>query len=100
MEVTAYAASVGHSVWFSHDVGETWNRAWTPTGGIYNESRCWCLATHPDRPGEVLSGTDQGVYRWRPDPGAEPDGGSWVYLPRRSTTCRSCRSPSRRTTRT
>ena len=81
MDVTAYAASVGHSVWFSHDVGETWNRAWTPTGGIYNESRCWCLSTHPDRPGEVLSGTDQGVYRWAPDARAERDGGSWNYVP-------------------
>ena len=81
MDVTAYAASVGHSVWFSHDVGETWNRAWTPTGGIYNESRCWCLSTHPDRPGEVLSGTDQGVYRWAPDARAKRDGGSWTYVP-------------------
>ena len=75
MDVTAYAASIGHSVWFSHDLGESWNRAPTPTGGIYNESRCWCVATHPGRPGEVLSGTDQGVYRW--DPRAE----RWNYLP-------------------
>ena len=73
--ITAYAASVGHSVWFSHDLGESWNRAPTPTGGIYNESRCWCVTTHPDRPGEVLSGTDQGVYRW--DPQVE----RWNYLP-------------------
>ena len=64
MNVTAYAASVGHSVWFSHDLGETWNRAFTPTGGIYNESRAWCVATHPARPGDVLAGTDLGVYRW------------------------------------
>ena len=65
MAIAAYAASVGHSVWFSYDMGESWNRANTHTGGIYNESRCWCVSTHPDRPGEVLSGTDQGVYRWR-----------------------------------
>ena len=39
MDVTAYAASIGHSIWFSHDLGESWNRAATPTGGIYNESR-------------------------------------------------------------
>ncbi len=64
MNVTAYAASVGHSVWFSHDLGETWNRAFTPTGGIYNESRAWCVATHSQRPGEVLAGTDLGIYRW------------------------------------
>jgi hypothetical protein len=43
MDFTAYAASVGHSVWFSHDNGESWNRAHTKTGGIYNESRCWCV---------------------------------------------------------
>lgn len=75
MDITAYAASVGHSVWFSHDVGESWNRAHTTNGGIYNESRCWCVSTHPDRPGEVLSGTDQGVFRWNPR--AE----RWFYLP-------------------
>jgi hypothetical protein len=34
MKTVAYAASVGHSVWFSHDTGETWNRANTNTGGI------------------------------------------------------------------
>lgn len=67
MDVTAYAASIGHSIWFSHDLGESWNRANTNTGGIYNESRCWCLSVHPDRPGEVLAGTDIGVYRWAPD---------------------------------
>lgn len=66
MNVTAYAATVGHSVWFSEDLGESWNRAHTPTGGVYNESRCWSLSVHPDRPGEVLSGTDLGVYRWDP----------------------------------
>ncbi len=75
MKTVAYAASVGHSVWFSHDTGETWNRANTNTGGIYNESRCWCVSTHADRPGEVLAGTDIGVYRW--DPSAE----RWNYVP-------------------
>ncbi len=67
MSVTAYAASVGHSLWFSHDLGETWNRAFTPSGGLYNECRCWCVSVHPDRPGEVLIGTDIGVYRWVPE---------------------------------
>ena len=75
MEITAYAATVGHSVWFSHDLGVSWNRAHTPTGGIYNESRCWSLAVHPDRPGEVLSGTDLGVYRW------VPSDACWNYVP-------------------
>jgi len=73
--VTAYAASIGHSVWFSHDMGESWNRAFTPTGGIYNESRAWSLSVHPDRPGEVLAGTDIGLYRWTPSEDR------WVYIP-------------------
>ncbi len=59
-----YAASVGHSVWFSRDLADSWQRANTHMGGIYNETRCWCLSVHPDRPGEILSGTDDGVYRW------------------------------------
>lgn len=60
-----YAASVGHAIWFSDNLGESWLRAPTPSGGIYNESRCWCLSVHPARPDEVLAGTDQGLYRWR-----------------------------------
>ena len=75
MDVTAYAATIGHSVWFSYDKGESWNRADTPTGGFYNESRCWSLAIHPDRPGEVLAGTDIGVYRW------DHTQDRWNYIP-------------------
>ena len=75
MDTVTYAASIGHSVWFSYDTGETWNRGNTNTGGIYNESRCWCVSTHANRPGEDLSGTDLGVYRW--DPTAE----RWNYVP-------------------
>lgn len=75
MDVTAYAASVGHSVWFSFDLGKSWNRANTHAGGIYNESRCWCVSIHPERPGEVLSGTDQGIYRW------DHRDEYWNYLP-------------------
>lgn len=74
-QVMVYAASVGHSVWFSKDLGESFLRAHTHQGGIYNESRCWCISTHPDRPGEVLAGTDQGVYRW------DPRASRWDYLP-------------------
>ncbi len=74
-EIVCYAASVGHSVWVSRDLGESWLRAPTPTGGIYNESRCWSLATHPARPDEVWSGTDQGIYVWRHSLAR------WNYLP-------------------
>ncbi len=63
MKYTAYAATM-QAVWFSHDEGVSWNRLLTPTGGFYNEARCWAVATHPDRPGEVLAGTDQGLYRY------------------------------------
>jgi photosystem II stability/assembly factor-like uncharacterized protein len=63
MKVTAYAATM-QAVWFSHDLGETWNRPPTPTGGFYNEARCWAISSHPNRPGEFLAGTDQGLYRW------------------------------------
>lgn len=63
MKYTAYAATM-QSVWFSLDEGISWNRLLTPTGGFYNEARCWSVATHPQRPGEVLAGTDQGLYRY------------------------------------
>jgi photosystem II stability/assembly factor-like uncharacterized protein len=75
MKLRAIAASVGHSVWFSDDLGQSWLRAPTNVGGVYNESRCWCVCTHPARPGEVLSGTDQGLYRWAGVPGR------WHHVP-------------------
>lgn len=63
MKYAAYAATM-QAVWFSHDEGNSWNRLPTPTGGFYNEARCWSVATHASRPGEVLAGTDQGLYRY------------------------------------
>ena len=66
MRYAAYAATM-QSVWFSHDEGVSWRRLLTPTGGMYNEARCWAVATHPDRPGELLAGTDQGLYRYTAD---------------------------------
>ncbi len=74
MKFTAYAATM-QSVWFSRDEGQSWARPLTPTCGIYNESRCWGVSTHQDRPGEVLSGTDQGLYRW------SPSEQRWNYIP-------------------
>ena len=68
MRIRACAATM-QSVWLSDDGGESWNRLLTPTGGFYNESRCWALATHPARPGEILAGTDQGLYRFSPHTG-------------------------------
>jgi len=66
MKYTAYAATM-QAVWFSHDEGESWNRLLTPTGGFYNEARCWAVTTHGGRPGELLAGTDQGLYRYTED---------------------------------
>ena len=74
MRVTAFAATM-QAVWFSHDLGVTWNRPPTPTGGLYNEARCWSVVTHPQRPGEFLAGTDQGLYRWLHDTQC------WNYIP-------------------
>jgi len=63
MGYKAYAATM-QSVWFSEDEGNSWNRLLTPTGGFYNEARCWAVTTHPERPSEILAGTDQGLYRY------------------------------------
>jgi len=56
--------TAGMSVWFSRDLGETWERPYSESG-LYLEARVWALSTHPDVPGEVLAGTDSGLYRWR-----------------------------------
>lgn len=63
MKHTAYAATM-QGVWLSHDDGENWARLLTPTGGFYNEARCWAVEAHPKRPGEILVGSDQGLYRF------------------------------------
>lgn len=68
MTYKAYAATM-QSVWFSEDEGRSWNRLLTPTGGFYNEARVWAVTTHPDRPGEVLAGSDQGLYRFSEETG-------------------------------
>lgn len=68
MTHTAYAATM-QSVWFSRDEGTSWSRLPTPTGGFYNEARTWCVTTHPDRPGELLAGSDQGLYRYTEEKG-------------------------------
>ena len=74
MKVTAFAATM-QAVWFSYDYGETWNRPPTPSGGLYNEARCWSVVSHLQRPGEFLAGTDQGLYRWL------RESQCWNYIP-------------------
>jgi photosystem II stability/assembly factor-like uncharacterized protein len=66
--------TAGMSVWFSRDDGETWIRPYIESG-LYLEARVWALSAHPKRPGEVLAGTDSGLYRWN-----ETDQ-KWTHLP-------------------
>lgn len=66
--------TAGMSVWFSRDDGETWIRPYIESG-LYLEARVWALSAHPKRPGEVLAGTDSGLYRWN-----EGDQ-KWMHLP-------------------
>jgi photosystem II stability/assembly factor-like uncharacterized protein len=68
MKYRAYAATM-QSVWFSDDEAASWSRLSTPWGGFYNEARCWAVHCHADRPGELLAGTDQGLYRYTPQTG-------------------------------
>lgn len=57
-----YIGTGGFSVWYSDDYGETFSRL-LGNSGLYSETRVWALNWHPDRPGEILAGTDSGVHR-------------------------------------
>lgn len=63
MSVQLFVGTAGMSVWMSDDLGATWSRPYSESG-LYLEARCWALSEHSQRPGEVLAGTDSGVYRW------------------------------------
>jgi hypothetical protein len=69
-----YIGTAGLSVWYSDDLGETLQRFWG-TSGMYSETRVWALSAHPERPGELLAGTDSGVYR------LDIASGTWIHLP-------------------
>lgn len=71
---TLCVGTAGTSVWFSRDLGLTWERPYSESG-LYLEARVWSLSAHPARPGEALAGTDSGVYRW-----SERDR-RWTHLP-------------------
>lgn len=62
MSPRLYIGTGGFSLWYSNDLGETYERLWG-TSGLYSETRIWALNAHPDRPDELLVGTDSGVYR-------------------------------------
>jgi photosystem II stability/assembly factor-like uncharacterized protein len=74
MNVGLYVGTVGMSVWFSEDLGETWKRPYGESG-LYMECRVFALETRPAAPGEVLAGTDEGLYRW------DPQATKWNHLP-------------------
>jgi photosystem II stability/assembly factor-like uncharacterized protein len=65
MEVDLCVGTAGLSAWFSPDRGESWTRPYSESG-LYLEARVWALSSHPARPGQILAGTDLGVFRWDP----------------------------------
>jgi hypothetical protein len=62
MHPRLYLGTIGLSVWYSDDLGESLGR-YLSDSGLYSESRVWALAHHPAALDEVLAGTDSGVYR-------------------------------------
>ena len=68
MQAKVYAGTVGWGVWGSDDLGETWEFAFR---GVNAECRIWSLSAHPDEPGVVWAGSDQGILRQNPNGRAE-----------------------------
>ena len=60
MNAKVYAGTVGWGVWESADLGETWEFSFR---GLNVECRVWSLSHHPDEPGIVWAGSDQGLMR-------------------------------------
>ena len=85
-----YIGTGGLSVWFSNDFGQTFERL-LGTSGLYSETRVWALNWHPDRPGELLAGTNSGVHRLEPRHQQVP-----ARARPRWTRCRSGRLPAAR----
>lgn len=65
MAIDLFVGTVGTSVWFSKDEGETWARPYTESG-LYLEARVWSLASSADAPERIFAGTDSGLQRWNP----------------------------------
>lgn len=69
MKTELFIGTVGESVWYSDDLGETVTRIPSAAGfygesGLYPESRVWALSWHPAQPQAILAGTDSGIYRF------------------------------------
>jgi len=63
LDVHVYAGTAGQSVWFSDDNAATWIHP-NSHSGMYLETRVWTFSAHPQRPGSLLAGADDGVYLW------------------------------------
>jgi photosystem II stability/assembly factor-like uncharacterized protein len=62
MQPRLYLGTIGLSLWYSDDLGESLGR-YLSDSGLYSESRIWALNRHPAAPEEILAGTDSGIYR-------------------------------------
>jgi photosystem II stability/assembly factor-like uncharacterized protein len=60
-----YIATNGLSVWYSDNLGEELQRTQTARG-MYSGTQVWGLACHPANTGEVLCGTELGLFCFRP----------------------------------
>jgi photosystem II stability/assembly factor-like uncharacterized protein len=74
MTTNLFAGTIGMSVWFSSDMGETWARPYSESG-LYLESRVWALSCHPATPDRLYAGTDRGVYV------CDVPAKTWTHLP-------------------
>lgn len=61
MNVRLSVGTIGMSVWFSENLGESWTRPYSESG-LYLESRVWSLSCHPNDPGRLYAGTDHGIF--------------------------------------
>jgi len=62
MQPRLFLGTIGLSLWYSDDFGESLGR-YLSDSGLYSESRVWALNRDPRVPDEILAGTDSGVYR-------------------------------------
>jgi photosystem II stability/assembly factor-like uncharacterized protein len=69
-----YIATNGLSVWYSDNLGEELQRTQTARG-MYSGTQVWGLACHPANTGEVLCGTELGLFCFR------PGDNKWSHIP-------------------
>jgi photosystem II stability/assembly factor-like uncharacterized protein len=69
-----YIATNGLSVWYSDNLGDELHRTHT-AAGIYSGRQIWGLAAHPSNNGDMLCGTDCGLYAF------DAKTGRWAHRP-------------------